>query len=105
MLPRARERLDLVGDRESNHKVILSLTWFGAETYLIFVALQCLAAPLAIFLTRPEKVQRSDGSAVRIVRLDSWRAEMVELWKLCRRKEVSYSKRLGDESVANCFLL
>ncbi|KAJ5100437.1 hypothetical protein N7456_006489 [Penicillium angulare] len=58
------------------------------ETYLIFVALQCLAVPLAIFLTRPENVQRSDGSAVRVVRQDSWKAEMVELWKVTRRKDI-----------------
>ncbi|KAF9883357.1 hypothetical protein FE257_003573 [Aspergillus nanangensis] len=60
----------------------------GYETYLIFVALQCIAAPLAIFLSPPEKVQRSDGSQVKIVLQDSWRAEMAELWKLSRRKEV-----------------
>ncbi|KAL5363847.1 MFS general substrate transporter [Aspergillus floccosus] len=60
----------------------------GYETYLIFVALQCVAVPLAIFLSPPEKVQRSDGSKVRIVLQNSWRAEFVELWKLSRRKEV-----------------
>lgn len=61
------------------------------ETYLIFVALQCLAIPLALFLTPPEKVQRSDGSKVKVVLQDSWRAEMWELWNVCRRKEVSRS--------------
>ncbi|KAE8324466.1 hypothetical protein BDV39DRAFT_195021 [Aspergillus sergii] len=60
----------------------------GSQTYLIFVALQCLAVPLAIFLSPPEKVQRSDGSKVRIVLQDSWRAEMRELWKLSCRREV-----------------
>ncbi|KAJ5754551.1 hypothetical protein N7533_004094 [Penicillium manginii] len=60
----------------------------GSETYLIFVALQCLAAPIAIFLTRPEKVQRGDGSKVKIVLQDSWAAEMKELWKLSCRKDV-----------------
>lgn len=59
------------------------------ETYLIFVALQCLATPLAIFLSPPEKVQRSDGSKVKIVLQDSWRAEFLELWKLSRQKHVS----------------
>ncbi|EIT79455.1 hypothetical protein AO1008_01940 [Aspergillus oryzae 100-8] len=58
------------------------------STYLIFVALQCLAVPLAWFLSPPEKVQRSDGSKVRIVLQDSWRAEMRELWKLSCRREV-----------------
>ncbi|KAJ5992808.1 hypothetical protein N7451_008532 [Penicillium sp. IBT 35674x] len=60
----------------------------GSETYLIFVALQCLAVPFAIFLTRPEKVQRSDGSVVKVVQQESWRAEMVELWKVTRRKDI-----------------
>ncbi|KAJ5709187.1 hypothetical protein N7493_010521 [Penicillium malachiteum] len=60
----------------------------GSETYLIFVALQCLAVPLAIFLTRPEKVQRNDGSVVKVVKEESWRAEMAELWKVCKRKDI-----------------
>ncbi|KAJ5913380.1 hypothetical protein N7504_002263 [Penicillium tannophilum] len=60
----------------------------GSETYLIFVALQCLAVPFAIFLTRPEKVQRSDGSVVKVVQQESWRAEMVELWKVTHRKDI-----------------
>ncbi|KAJ5689549.1 hypothetical protein N7462_003941 [Penicillium macrosclerotiorum] len=60
----------------------------GSETYLIFVALQCLAVPLAIFLTRPEKVQRSDGTAVKIIVQDSWKGELIELWKVSLRKEI-----------------
>ncbi|KAI9932771.1 hypothetical protein ASPWEDRAFT_166426 [Aspergillus wentii DTO 134E9] len=59
-----------------------------SETYLIFVALQCLSVPMAIFLSPPEKVQRSDNSKVRVVLQDSWRAEMRELWRLSCRKEV-----------------
>ncbi|OQD73518.1 hypothetical protein PENDEC_c015G04896 [Penicillium decumbens] len=66
----------------------MSFSLTETETYLIFVALQCLAVPLAIFLTRPEKVQRSDGSKVKIILQDSWRAEMLELWKLSRRKDI-----------------
>ncbi|RAL14580.1 MFS general substrate transporter [Aspergillus homomorphus CBS 101889] len=58
------------------------------EVYLIFVALQCLAVPVAYFLSPPAKVQRSDGSPVRIIAQGSWRAEMYELWKLCRQKQV-----------------
>ncbi|KAJ5735550.1 uncharacterized protein N7483_000675 [Penicillium malachiteum] len=60
----------------------------GSETYLIFVALQCLAVPLAIFLTRPEKVQRGDGSVVKVVKEESWKSEMAELWKVCKRKDI-----------------
>ncbi|KAJ5343001.1 hypothetical protein MYU51_016131 [Penicillium brevicompactum] len=69
------------GDAHSKGKV-------GSQTYLIFVALQCLAVPMAYWLTPPNKVQRSDGSKVKIVLLDSWRAEMKELWKVCKRKQV-----------------
>ncbi|THC95437.1 hypothetical protein EYZ11_005079 [Aspergillus tanneri] len=61
----------------------------GSQSYLIFVALQCLGTPLAIFLSPPEKVQRSDGSKVKIVLQNSWRAEMLELWRLSCRKEVA----------------
>ena len=63
------------------------------------MALQCLAVPLAIFLTRPEKVQRSDGSKVKIVRQDSWRAEFRALWEVCRRKEVN---RLDEQRPYTC---
>lgn len=61
------------------------------ETYLIFVALQCLAVPLAYFLTRPEKVQRSDGNKVKVIALNSWRAEFLELWRVSFRKEVRFN--------------
>ncbi|KAK8070245.1 Major facilitator superfamily transporter [Apiospora phragmitis] len=36
----------------------------GYEVYLVFVALQCAAAPLALALSPPEKVQRADGFRV-----------------------------------------
>ncbi|KAJ9484862.1 hypothetical protein VN97_g8509 [Penicillium thymicola] len=60
----------------------------GPDTYLIFIALQCTAVPIAFFLTSPDKVQRTDGSKVRIILQDSWRDEMKELWKVCQRKEI-----------------
>ena len=34
----------------------------GSQTYLIFVALQCVAVPVALLLSPPEKVQRKDGT-------------------------------------------
>lgn len=34
--------------------------------YLIFIALQCLAPVVALFLTPPEKVQRQDGKKVEL---------------------------------------
>ncbi|KAJ5512768.1 hypothetical protein N7463_002320 [Penicillium fimorum] len=73
--------LNHAGDAHAKGKV-------GSETYLIFVALQCTAVPIAFFLTSPDKVQRTDGSKVRIILQDSWRDEMKELWKVCQRREI-----------------
>ena len=39
-----------------NSSIFLTI---GLETYLVFIALQCLAAPLAIFLSPPQKVDSS----------------------------------------------
>ena len=36
----------------SDTSIVLTM---GLETYLVFIALQCLAAPLAVFLSPPEK--------------------------------------------------
>lgn len=62
----------------------------GYETYLVFIALQCLAAPIALFLTPPEKVQRADGSRVIVKAEKSFKAEFVALYQVrivfdCRR--------------------
>lgn len=59
------------------------------ETYLVFVALQCLAVPLALALTPPEKVQRSDGSKVKIVAEKSVGAELRALGRALSRRDVS----------------
>ncbi|KAK7430499.1 hypothetical protein QQZ08_003018 [Neonectria magnoliae] len=58
------------------------------NTYLIFVALQCVAAPMALALSRPEKVQRSDGTRVVVKAEASLKAEFKELWKVSKRKEI-----------------
>lgn len=60
----------------------------GYQTYLVFIALQCIACPLALALSPPEKVQRSDGSKVIIKAEESWKAELQALWKTCLRKDV-----------------
>lgn len=60
----------------------------GYETYLIFIALQCVAAPLALALSPPEKVQRADGSKVVIRGEGSMRAEVRALWVACKRKDI-----------------
>ncbi|KAL2213200.1 MFS general substrate transporter [Sarocladium strictum] len=60
----------------------------GAQTYLIFIALQCVAVPVALLLSPPEKVQRKDGSQVIVKAESSFKAEMAALWKVCKRREV-----------------
>lgn len=54
----------------------------GYQTYLVFIALQCLAAPIALLLTPPEKVQRADGSRVIVKAEKSFKAEFVALYKV-----------------------
>ncbi|KAM3492557.1 hypothetical protein MY3957_004218 [Beauveria namnaoensis] len=58
------------------------------KTYLIFVALQCVAAPIALLLTRPEKVQRGDGTQVIVDAERSVGYEFKSLWNLCKRRDI-----------------
>jgi hypothetical protein len=60
----------------------------GSQTYLIFIALQCLAVPLALALSPPEKVQRGDGSRVIIRAEKSFKAEFKALWVALKRKDI-----------------
>ncbi|EED17136.1 conserved hypothetical protein [Talaromyces stipitatus ATCC 10500] len=57
-------------------------------TYLVFIVLQCLAAPVAFLLTSPAKVQRGDGSRVIIVVEKSWKDEFKALWRTCKNPTV-----------------
>ncbi|KID73699.1 uncharacterized protein G6M90_00g001840 [Metarhizium brunneum] len=59
-----------------------------AQTYLVFVALQCVAAPVALLLSSPETVQRSDGSKVIVKAEKSLKEEFKSLWKLTMRKDL-----------------
>ncbi|KAK3186322.1 hypothetical protein K4F52_004860 [Lecanicillium sp. MT-2017a] len=59
-----------------------------ANTYLIFIALQCVAAPVALLLSRPEKVQRGDGSKVVVQSEKSFSAELKALWNVSKRKDI-----------------
>ncbi|KAI0887022.1 MFS general substrate transporter [Annulohypoxylon maeteangense] len=60
----------------------------GYQTYLVFIALQCVAAPLALLLSSPEKVQRADGSKVVIRREATLGAEFRALWASCKRRDI-----------------
>lgn len=59
-----------------------------AHTYLIFVALQCVAAPVALLLSPPEKVQRSDGSKVIVRAEKTFKGELRSLWNVCKRRDI-----------------
>lgn len=59
-----------------------------SQTYLIFVALQCIAAPIGLLLSEPAKVQRADGSKIVIRPQPSFGAELKALWKVCIRKDI-----------------
>lgn len=60
----------------------------GSQTYLIFVALQCVAVPVALLLSPPEKVQRKDGTQVVVKAESSFKKELAALWLVCKRREV-----------------
>ncbi|QKX58249.1 uncharacterized protein TRUGW13939_05370 [Talaromyces rugulosus] len=60
----------------------------GWQTYIVFVILQCLAAPLAYFLTPPQKVQRSDGTHIKVAARLSFKGEFWALWNLSKQKRV-----------------
>ncbi|KAI1821948.1 MFS general substrate transporter [Xylaria intraflava] len=60
----------------------------GYTTYLVFVVLQSIAAPLALLLTPPEKVQRGDGSKVIIKVETTFRGELSALWRSSIRRDI-----------------
>ncbi|KAI4869943.1 major facilitator superfamily domain-containing protein [Hypoxylon rubiginosum] len=60
----------------------------GYQVYLVFIALQCVAAPLALALSPPEKVQRADGSKVVIRAEPTFAGECRALWAACRRRDI-----------------
>jgi hypothetical protein len=60
----------------------------GFETYLVFIALQCIAAPIALLLSEPHQVQRSDGSKVIIKAEGSIKAELKALLNDLKRRDI-----------------
>ncbi|ORX51545.1 MFS general substrate transporter [Hesseltinella vesiculosa] len=60
----------------------------GYNTYLIFVALQCLGPLIALFLTPPEKVERADGSKVKILKAGSFWEEVRGVLDASKKKHV-----------------
>jgi hypothetical protein len=54
----------------------------------VFVILQALAPAAALLLSKPGKVQRSDGSPVYLHIATGWRTEIANMARLLKRKEV-----------------
>ncbi|KAK5633048.1 hypothetical protein RRF57_008762 [Xylaria bambusicola] len=75
--------LALNNDADAKKKGKVSYT-----TYLVFTALQALAAPIALLLSPPEKVQRADGTKVIIKAEASLQAELRALWEVSTRREI-----------------
>ncbi|TVY84101.1 UNC93-like protein [Lachnellula suecica] len=70
-----------------NHKVN-HVGKVGSQTYLAFIAIQCLGFFLGLLLSNPEKVQRSDGTKINAPRGNSWRVEGKAMWRLGTSKPI-----------------
>ncbi|KAE9366421.1 hypothetical protein N431DRAFT_549285 [Stipitochalara longipes BDJ] len=70
-----------------NHKTS-HLGKVGDQTYLGFIAIQCLGFFLGLLLSNPEKVQRDDGTRINAPRGTAWRAEAKAMWRLETSKPI-----------------
>jgi MFS family permease len=62
----------------------------GYQTYLAFIAIQCLGFFFGLLLSNPEKVQRNDGTRIEAPRGIHWRTEAREMWRLIRSKPILF---------------
>lgn len=60
----------------------------GYQTYLAFIAIQCLGLVIGPLLSNPEKVQRDDGTRIEAPRGIDWREELREMWRLARSRSI-----------------
>jgi len=60
----------------------------GYQTYLAFIAIQCLGFFLGSLLSNPEKVQRKDGTKIAAPKGTKWRVELREMWRLARSNSI-----------------
>ncbi|KAJ9130960.1 Peroxidase [Pleurostoma richardsiae] len=58
----------------------------SANTYLVFLGLECLGLPAAFLMTRTRKVIRSDGWGVPMLPTKTWKQECRLLWEHHRQK-------------------
>ncbi|EQL38462.1 hypothetical protein RJZ56_000928 [Blastomyces dermatitidis] len=60
----------------------------GHETYLAFIAIQCLGFFSGLLLSNPEKVQRDDGTRIEAPRGIPWREEARQMWRLVTSRSI-----------------
>ncbi|PGH08207.1 hypothetical protein GX51_01361 [Blastomyces parvus] len=60
----------------------------GHETYLAFIAIQCLGFFSGLLLSNPEKVQRDDGTRIEAPRGIKWREEARQMWNLATSRSI-----------------
>ncbi|KAI2637859.1 MFS general substrate transporter [Hypomontagnella submonticulosa] len=60
----------------------------GYQTYLAFIAIQCLGCVFAFMLSNPEKVRRDDGTRIEAPRGIDWCTELREMWRLTTSKSI-----------------
>ncbi|KAH8658230.1 hypothetical protein BX600DRAFT_524586 [Xylariales sp. PMI_506] len=60
----------------------------GYQTYLGFIAIQCLGLFAGLLLSNPEKVIRDDGTRIEAPRGTHWRTELAEMWRLARSRSI-----------------
>ncbi|KAJ5502605.1 Major facilitator superfamily domain general substrate transporter [Penicillium fimorum] len=70
-----------------NHSVN-HLGQVGYQTYLAFIAIQCLGLVIGPLLSNPEKVQRDDGTSIEAPRGIHWRDELRAMWRLARSRSI-----------------
>jgi hypothetical protein len=60
----------------------------GYQTYLAFIAIQCLGLFFGLLLSNPEKVQRDDGTRIDAPRGIHWREELHAMWRLVKSRSI-----------------
>ena len=60
----------------------------GYQTYLAFIAIQCLGFFFGLLLSNPEKVQRDDGTEIEAPRGTKPAEELKAMWKLFTSKSI-----------------
>lgn len=60
----------------------------GYQTYIAFIAIQCLGTPTALLLSNPEKVNRDDGTKIAAPRGIRPLVEAKAMWRLIKTRQI-----------------